>query len=77
MENNFRIINVVDDFYGVCLGTEVNTSISERCVVHVVEDLSSSHLLPEIIVVDNSPECRIRAFLTCMKGGLSGSILLN
>jgi len=77
MENNCHIVSVVDDFYCVCPGMEVNISTSELYVVHVAEGLSRSHLLPEISVVDNSPACRIRAFLTCMKVGLSASISLN
>ena len=52
----FRSLNIVDDFNRECLATEVDTSLSGRRVVRVLEQLGERRGLPEVLVMDNGPE---------------------
>jgi len=53
---SFRALNIVDDFCKVCPAIEVDTSITGRRVVRVLDRLAETHGLPEMIVVDNGSE---------------------
>lgn len=60
----FRTLNIIDDFSRECVGIEVDTSISGKRVVRVLDAIACERPLPERIVVDNGPEFTSRAFLT-------------
>ena len=51
-----RMLNVVDAFTRECLAIEVDTSLSARRVVSVLDRLVWRHGLPESLRVDNGPE---------------------
>lgn len=59
----FRTLNIIDDFSRECVGIEVDTSLSGRRVVRVLDGISRERPLPEVIVVDNGPEFASKAFL--------------
>ena len=59
----FRTLNIIDDFSRECLGIEVDTSLSGKRVVRVLEAIACERRLPETIVVDNGPEFTSKAFL--------------
>lgn len=52
----FRVLTVVDDYSRECPVLEVDTSITGRRVVRVLEQLAGQRGLPAIITVDNGPE---------------------
>jgi len=51
-----RMLNVVDAFTRECLAIEVDTSLSARRVVEVLDRLVWHYGLPETLRVDNGPE---------------------
>lgn len=51
-----RCLNIVDDFTKECLTIEVDTSLTGRRVVTVLERLAESRGLPKSVTVDNGPE---------------------
>lgn len=52
----FRALTIVDDYSRECPAIEVDTSLSGRRVVGVLERLGELRGLPEVITVDNGPE---------------------
>jgi putative transposase len=52
----FRVLNIVDDCSRECLAIEVDTSLTGRRVVAVLERVGDERALPHTIVVDNGPE---------------------
>jgi putative transposase len=60
----FRTLNIIDDFSRECLGIEVDTSLSGKRVVRVLDGVACTRRLPEVIFVDNGPEFTSKAFLT-------------
>lgn len=67
----FRTLNIIDDFTRECVGIEVDTSLSGRRVVRVLEAIGSEYRLPQVIVVDNGPEFTSLAFLSwCESKGI-------
>jgi putative transposase len=52
----FRALTVVDNFSRECPVIEVDTSLGGARVVGVLERLSETRGLPEVITVDNGPE---------------------
>ena len=51
----FRTLNIVDDCSRECLAIEIDTSLTSRRVVAVLERLADERSLPQTIV-DNGPE---------------------
>ena len=56
-----RILNIVDDYSRRCVGQLVDTSISGLRMTRFFDELSSMHLLPKTIVMDNGPEMTSKA----------------
>jgi putative transposase len=52
----FRALVIIDDFSRECLAIEVDTSIGGTRVVSVLERLSETRGLSEVITIDNGPE---------------------
>ena len=52
----FRTLNIVDRFSRDCLAIEVDTSITGRRVVAVLDLLVATYGIPESIHIDNGPE---------------------
>ena len=52
----FRALVIVDDYSRECPAIEVDTSLGGRRVVQVLERLSETRGLPEVITMDNGPE---------------------
>ena len=52
----FRALVIVDDYSRECPVIEVDTSLGGRRVVQVLERLSETRGLPEVITTDNGPE---------------------
>jgi putative transposase len=52
----FRALVIVDDYSRECPAIEVDTSLGGRRVVSVLERLSETRGLPEVITIDNGPE---------------------
>jgi len=52
----FRALTVVDNYSRECPVIEVDTSLGGARVVNVLERLSETRGLPEVITVDNGPE---------------------
>jgi len=52
----FRALVIVDDYSRECPAIEVDTSLGGRRVVGVLERLSETRGLPEVITMDNGPE---------------------
>ena len=52
----FRALTIVDDFSRECPAIEVDSSIGGVRVVSILERLSETRGLPEVITVDNGPE---------------------
>jgi putative transposase len=59
----FRTLNIIDEFSRECVGIEVDTSLSGKRVVRVLESIACERTLPEMIIVDNGPEFTSKAFL--------------
>jgi len=57
----FRTLNIVDDFTRECPAIVVDTSLPGVRVVRELEQLSETHGLPEVIVMDNGPEFTCKA----------------
>jgi len=49
-----RLLNIVDDCSRECLAIEIDTSLTGRRVVAVLERLADERSLPHTIVVDNA-----------------------
>ena len=58
---NFRTLNLTDNFTRQCLGQEVDTSLSGRRVVRLLDQIAQTYGLPAEIQVDNGPEFRSKA----------------
>ena len=52
----FRALTIVDNYTHECPAIEVDTSLGGSRVVNVLERLSETRGLPEIITIDNGPE---------------------
>ena len=52
----FRALAIVDDFSRECPAIEVDTSLGGSRVVSVLERLTETRGLPEVITMDNGPE---------------------
>lgn len=52
----FRALVIIDDYSRECPVIEVDTSLGGRRVVQVLEQLSESRELPDVITIDNGPE---------------------
>jgi putative transposase len=52
----FRALAIVDDYSRECPAIEVDTSLSGRRVVDVLDRLAETRGLPEVITMDNGPE---------------------
>src|SRR6476660_9064554 len=57
----FRTLNIVDDFTRECVAIEVDTSLCGLRVARVLEGVSATRALPQVIVTDNGPEFAGRA----------------
>lgn len=57
----FRCLTIVDQYSRECLEIKVDTSISGRMIVEILNRLKDCRGLPGIIVVDNGPEFTSRA----------------
>lgn len=53
---HFRALAILDDYSRECPAIEVDTSLSGHRVVNVLERLSETRGLPEVITMDNGPE---------------------
>ena len=52
----FRALTIVDNYSRECPAIEVDTSLGGARVVNVLERLSATRGLPEVITIDNGPE---------------------
>ena len=52
----FRALTIVDDYSRECPAIEVDTSLGGARVVNVLERLSQTRGLPDVITMDNGPE---------------------
>jgi putative transposase len=52
----FRTLNIVDGYTRECLAIEVDTSLPGERVTRVLDQVTASRNLPEVIVTDNGPE---------------------
>ena len=52
----FRALTIVDNYTRECPAIEVDTSLGGDRVVNVLERLSETRGLPEVITIDNGPE---------------------
>lgn len=52
----FRALTIVDNYTRECPAIEVDTSLGGARVVNVLERLSETRGLPEVITIDNGPE---------------------
>ena len=59
----FRTLNIIDDFSRECLGIEVDTSLSGKRVVRVLDGIACKRRLPEVIVVEMARSLLRRFFL--------------
>ena len=50
------MLSVVDEYTRKCFRIEVDTSINGVRVTKILSDISQTHGLPEIIIIDNGPE---------------------
>ena len=57
----FRALAIIDDYSRECPAIEVDTSLGGRRVVNVLEKLSETRGLPDVITMDNGPEFAGRA----------------
>jgi len=53
----FRTLNVMDDCSREALAIEVDTSLSSKRVIRVLERVIQQRGKPAVIRVDNGPEC--------------------
>jgi len=56
----FRILTVIDDYTRECPALEVDTSLPAARVIRVLERVTAARGTPEVLVLDNGPECRSR-----------------
>jgi len=59
----FRTFNVLDDFNRESVAIEVDTSLTARRLIRVFEVLKLTHGIPEVLRVDNGPECTSGEFV--------------
>ena len=59
----FRVLNIIDDCSREAICQHPDFSISGKRVVRILEELKTTRLLPEQIVVDNGPEFTLKVFL--------------
>jgi putative transposase len=59
----FRTLNVLDEGVRECLDIEIDTSLSGKRVVRVLERLKADRGLPEAIRCDNGPELTCQVFV--------------
>jgi putative transposase len=52
----FRALTIIDNYTRECPSIEVDTSLGGARVVNVLERLSETRGLPEVITIDNGPE---------------------
>jgi putative transposase len=52
----FRALTIIDNYSRECPAIEVDTSLGGARVVNVLERLSETRGLPEVITIDNGPE---------------------
>jgi putative transposase len=52
----FRALTIIDNYTRECPATEVDNSLGGDRVVNVLERLSETRGLPEVITIDNGPE---------------------
>jgi putative transposase len=57
----FRTLNIVDDLSRECLAIEVDTSLTGRRLVRVLDSLCDEHGRPTTLVMDNGPELTSKA----------------
>jgi putative transposase len=57
----FRTLNIVDDFTRECRAIEVDTSLTGRRLVRVLDSLCAVHGRPRALVMDNGPELTSKA----------------
>lgn len=57
-----RVLNIIDDFNRECLAIEIDTSLSSRRVVNVLDRLVQVKGSPKAIRVDNGPEFLSKRF---------------
>ncbi len=57
----FRALTIIDDYSRECPAIEVDTSLGGRRVVGVLDRLTQTRGLPEVITIDNGPEFAGRA----------------
>jgi putative transposase len=57
----FRTLNIVDDLSRECLAIEVDTSLTGRRLVRVLDSLCDEQGRPATLVMDNGPELTSRA----------------
>jgi putative transposase len=53
---SFRALTIVDNYSRDCPAIEVDTSLGGARVVNVLDRLSETRGLPEVITIDNGPE---------------------
>ena len=58
---SFRTLNLTDAFTRQCLAQEVDTSLTAKRVVRVLESVQQQHGTPQVIRVDNGSEFRSKA----------------
>ena len=56
-----RVLNIVDDYFRVCVGQLVDTSISGQRMANHLSLLGAERGLPKSIVMDNGPEMTSKA----------------
>lgn len=63
----FRTFNVIDDFNRESVAIEVDTSITAKRLIRVFEVLKLTRGLPDVLRVDNGPECASAEFVAWAK----------
>lgn len=58
---SFRTLNLTDTFTRQCLGQEVDSSLSGKRAVRLLEQKAKAHGYPDELQVDNGPEFRSKA----------------
>jgi putative transposase len=61
--SRFRTFNVIDDFNRESVAIEVDTSITAKRLIRIFEILRLTRGLPDVLRVDNGPECTSAEFV--------------
>jgi len=61
--SRFRTFNVIDDFNRESVVIEIDTSITARRLIRIFEVLRITRGLPDVLRVDNGPECTSAEFV--------------